>query len=109
MEELKEIFQNIGLQNFTKCEEGVGFICLMGVGSVFVGLILLIFVCKIMGWLVKGKEQPATATAVPAVQTSVQEQPIENKQELIAAISAAVAEELGTDVSGIRIHSLKRL
>ena len=35
--------------------------------------------------------------------------PIENRGEVVAAISAAIAEELGKDVSGIRILSIKRL
>ena len=32
-----------------------------------------------------------------------------NKGEFIAAVSAALAEELGTDVTGIRILSVKKL
>ncbi len=100
---------NIGLENFVSGEHNVLFVCAMGIGTVFVGLILLIFVCKIMGMLVgkKSDELPAPVQA-PMVSPAAQ-QPIENKQELIAAISVAVAEELGTDVSGIRIHSLKKL
>ena len=34
---------------------------------------------------------------------------IPNRQELIAAVSVALAEELGTDVSGIRILSFKKI
>lgn len=99
---------NIGLDNFANLEHGALFVCAMGIGSVFVGLILLIFVCKILS-LVKGKETVATSAPAPQTPVVAAQQPIENKQELIAAISVAVAEELGTDVSGIRIHSLKRL
>ena len=50
--------------------------------------------------LVLGNEAPA-APAVP-VGTG-------DRGELVAAISAALAEELGTDISGIRILSLKKL
>ena len=32
-----------------------------------------------------------------------------NRQELVAAVSAAIAEELGTDITGIRIVSMKKL
>ncbi len=100
---------NIGLENFANLEHSALFVCAMGLGTVFVGLILLIFVCKVMGLLV-GKNSDETPAPAPApVVAPVAEQPIENKQELIAAISAAVAEELGTDVSGIRIHSIKKL
>ncbi len=44
------------------------------------------------------------ASAAPAVQ-----KPIPNRQKIVVAISAAIAEELGTDVSAIRIKSLKKL
>ena len=32
-----------------------------------------------------------------------------NRQEIAAAVSAAIAEELGTDITGIRIVSMKKL
>ena len=35
--------------------------------------------------------------------------PIANKQELIAVISSAIAEEMGADVEAIRIKSIKKL
>ncbi len=100
---------NIGLDNFSNSDQNVLFVCAMGIGTVFVGLILLIFVCKVMGLLVGNKSNETPAPTQAPVVAPVAEQPIENKQELIAAISAAVAEELGTDVSGIRIHSIKKL
>ena len=34
---------------------------------------------------------------------------ITNRQEIIAAVSAAIAADMGTDVSGIRILSFKRI
>lgn len=43
-------------------------------------------------------------SAAPAVQ-----KPIPNRQKIVVAISAAIAEELGTDVSAIKIKSLKKL
>ena len=43
----------------------------------------------------------APTTSAPAV--------IENRQEIIAAVSAVIAEELGTDISAIRIHSFKKI
>jgi len=105
---------NIGFENFTKDPNiNIFFVCAMGVATVFVGLICLIVVCKLLGWLVRGNSktssQPAQVTTSAPVPAPVAEQPIENKQELLAAISAAVAEELGTDVSGIRITSFKKI
>lgn len=81
-------------------------VCLMGMGVTFVGLICLIFLIGVMGKLIGGKAEPARAAApapVPAADS------IPNRQELIAAVSAALAEELGTEVSGIRILSFKKI
>ena len=33
----------------------------------------------------------------------------QNNQQIVAAIAVAIAEEMGTDVSHIRIHSIKRV
>lgn len=84
------------------------FVCLMGMGVTFVGLIALIFLTQVMGAICrKGeKEQEKkteTSAVIPAADT------IPNRGELIAAVSAALAEELGTDVSAIRILSFKKV
>ena len=82
----------------------------MGVGVVFAGLICIVILCKIVSFfcnLGKGGKKveaaPASAPA-PAVQPA-----IENRQEIIAAVCAAAAEELGTDISAIRVLSFKKL
>ncbi len=84
------------------------FICLLGVGTVFVGLICIIILCKLMS-LVCGlfPEKEAEAKAAPA-RSSASESPIANKQEIVAAACAAIAEELGTDVKNIRVVSFKK-
>ena len=85
------------------------FVCLMGMGTVFFGLICLIGLTTLMGRIV-GRCQKATApVAAPAVAPAVPAAAEPNRQELVAAISAAIAEELGTDITGIRIHSMKKL
>lgn len=83
------------------------FVCLMGMGTVFFGLICLIVLTTIMGRLcgLGKKAAPAAAAAVPAPAAA----PQVNQQELVAAVSAAIAEELGTDITGIRILSMKKL
>ena len=80
------------------------FVCLMGMGTVFFGLICLIVLTTLLG-RVCGHDHPdaAPAAAVPAPA------PAADQQELIAAISAAIAENLGTDITGIRILSVKKL
>ena len=87
-----------------------GFVVLMGMGTVFFGLICIVLLCYIMSLIVRKavKEKPAPAQAVAAPQKAAPA-PLANKGELIAAVAAAVAEDLGTDVSGIRIHSFKQV
>lgn len=81
----------------------------LGLGTVFVGLIALVLICYIMSVIVKAftkKEKPATPAATPAAPAPAA---IPNKGEFAAAVSAAIAEDLGTDVTGIRIKSIKKL
>lgn len=89
-----------------------GFVCLMGMGVVFVGLICIVILCKIMSAFCKDKQSSAPVpTQVPspvAAPVSMAE-PIPNKQELIAAICAVIAEEEGTDISGIRVLSFQKI
>ena len=76
----------------------------IGLGTVFVGLICLVAICKLIG-LVCSK----LPDKKEVVKTSPEETEIPNRQEFIAAVSAAIAEELGEDVSAIRITSVKRI
>ena len=80
------------------------FVCLMGMGTVFFGLICLIALTYLMSAVVgRGKKAtPAPIQAAP--QTAGEVTP-----ELVAAVSAALAEELGTDITGIRIVSMKKV
>ena len=80
------------------------FVCLMGMGTVFFGLICLIVLTSLMGRICGKKKNTVSATPAAA---PVAAEP--DRQELVAAISAAIAEELGTDISGIRILSMKKL
>ena len=82
------------------------FVCLMGMGTVFFGLICLIVLTELMGRIL-GRGKTAEAPAAPAAAAPVEEGPI--RPEVVAAISAAIAEELGTDITGIRIKSIKKL
>ncbi len=86
-------------------EYGSLFVCLMGMGTVFFGLICLIVLTTVMGKVVGGRPAPAApapVAAAPAAQEG-------NRQEIAAAVSAAIAEELGTSITGIRIVSMKKL
>lgn len=90
------------------------FVVAMGVGTVFVGLICIVILCKILGvccQILAKKENgevapsapvaPAVTKAVPAV--------IPNRRETVAAIAAAIAEDLGEDISAIRIVSIEKI
>lgn len=80
------------------------FVCLMGMGVTFIGLTCLILLTTLMSKLA-GRNEKAAAAPVPAPAASA----IPNRQELIAAVSAVLAEELGTDVTAIRILSFKKV
>lgn len=83
------------------------FVCLIGIGTVFVGLICIIFLCAIMSYLCRRANKEKEVEKAPAKEApSIN---IPNRQEFIAAVSAALAEDLGESVSAIRILSVKRV
>ncbi len=96
-------------------EPGFLQVVAMGLCTVFVVLICLIVIIKIMGAIMAGRGSspapqaaaaPAPApTAIPAAPAA----PQMNKQQLVAAISAAIAEDMGSGVEHIRIHSIRKL
>lgn len=84
----------------------------LGLGMVFFGLICIIALCYILGAIIRAFEsrRPAPAAAQPTEQAApAQTELIAKNGALIAAISAAIAEDMGTDVSAIRIKSIKKL
>ena len=87
-------------------------VVLLGVGVVFFGLICIVVLCKIAGAIMQNMDSAAlAAAAAPAPAPARAQAPAggEDRDELLAAISAAAAEMLGTDMSGIRILSFKEL
>ena len=82
------------------------FVVVMGLGTVFVVLILIIGLCWLMGLLLRDRKAPEEENAQPAPTAPAA---ISNRGELAAAIAAAVAEYSGTDASAIRILSIKKL
>ena len=82
------------------------FVCLMGVGTVFVGLVCIILLVTLMSYVCRKSEEKSApvpaAVPVHALKAGV-------GPELIAAVSAAIAEEMGTDISAIRIISMKQI
>ena len=85
---------------------GKAFVCIFGMGVVFVGLICIIFLSYLMGVICqKLVKKPAGATAASVAAPAVEP----NRQAVIAAVSAVLAEEMDTDVKGLRILSFKKL
>lgn len=84
------------------------FVCIMGMGTVFIGLICIVVICTIMSAVMrifaKDKKTAAPINAAPASGL-----PIQDRQAIIAGTCAVIAEELGTDVSNIRVLSFKRI
>lgn len=90
------------------------FVIVMGLGIVFIGLLCIVLLCKILGAVCAIGQQttstsqgsaPAPVAAAPAAAPA----PGANRQEVIAAIGAAIAEEAGVEVDAIRIVSIKRV
>lgn len=90
-------------------EASIGMVVLLGVGIVFLGLICLVIICSVFGLIGKATNKPKKEQAKAQTQAPVAEEEIPDRQEFVAAVSAAIAEELGTDVSAIRILSIKRM
>ena len=87
------------------------FVVVMGLGIVFFGLICIILLISIMGAIMKrvAKPQPEKAVAPVNVPAAAQSTDIPNRSEFVAAVAAVIAEELGTDITKIRIESIKKL
>lgn len=89
-----------------------GLNTLIGMGTVFIVLILIsiIISCfaiipKIQGLFNKKKEVPVVETAAPAV---VEEEEFADDTELVAVIAAAIAAYEGTSTDGFVVRSIKR-
>ncbi len=92
-------------------------VVLLGLGIVFAGLICIVILCVLLGKVVRlleNKEEPSAEPVAPVmpaapVAPAAPAAEIPNRGELVAAISCCLAEELGTDVTAIRILSLKKV
>lgn len=93
-----------------------GIVIFLGLAIVFTGLICIVLLCRIMSILVVISERRGSSSsnatsapsAVGAVAPARSPDPAP-RSEIIAAVSAVIAEELGEDVSAIKILSLKKI
>ncbi len=83
------------------------FVCIMGISTVFVGLICIILLCNLMSFICKliPEKKIETASAPKAASGNGKEN---IPADLAAAVCAAIAEDLGEDVKNIRIVSFKK-
>ena len=80
------------------------FVVLMGLGTVFAGLLCIILLVTLMSWVCARTSAPKTVPQMPAAPASGTVTPA-----MMAAVAAAIAEDMGTDVSAIRIVSMKKV
>lgn len=85
---------------------------LLGMGTVFVVLILISLIIGCFNYLPK-PQAPAPKKAEPAVQATPEvsepeEEDLSDDMELVAVIAAAIAAYEGTSVEGFQVRSIKR-
>ncbi|MBQ2770234.1 MAG: OadG family protein [Clostridia bacterium] len=83
---------------------------LLGLGTVFVGLILLILLTRLMSMFFVGKEKRPKQAVKQAETAAVKTGPeAENHGAFVAAVSTAIAQSMGVPVSGLRICSIRKI
>ena len=82
------------------------FVTLMGIGTVFFGLICIIFLTMAMGAILKGKEK--TPAVAPAAAPAPAPKPQGMQPEIVAAITAALSEEVGISSRSMNIVNIKK-
>lgn len=96
-------------QTLLTAEAGLGFVCFFGVAVVFVGLALLIGLVYLMNYLCDKFDKKPAPKQQNVAPTPVPTTNIPNREEIVAAVVAAVAEEEKTDISAIRVLSFKKI
>ncbi len=90
-------------------EHSLGSVVLLGFGTVFIGLILLILITKLTGFLIGGRKLMSPSAKSEAPASAGDPRSAGDKGAFTAAVAAAISQCLGTDVNGIRILSVKRV
>lgn len=87
---------------------------LIGMGMVFVVLIIIIFVISLLGLVPKlldksaKKEEPVAAPAETTPVAVVEEEELADDMEFVAVIAAAIAAYEGASTDGFQVRSIKR-
>ena len=85
------------------------YVVFLGMGTVFVGLICLVLICMLMSSIIRKFDVGETETNEPVASAAQPAAPIADRQAIIAASCAVIAEELGEDVKNIKVVSFKRM
>ena len=88
------------------------FVTLMGIGTVFFGLICIIVLTTVLGSVLKSKSKPAAPAPAAAPKAAAPAAPAVNtakEQEILAAVIAAVTEDLGPSASRMQITSINKI
>ena len=88
------------------------FVTLMGIGTVFFGLVCIIVLTTIMGSVLKSNAKPAApapAAAPKAAAPATSAVNTAKEQEILAAVIAAVTEDLGPSASRMQITSINKI
>lgn len=88
------------------------FVTFMGIGTVFFGLICIIVLTTVMGSVLKSKSKPAAPAPAAAPKAAAPAAPAVNtakEQEILAAVIAAVTEDLGPSASRMQITSINKI
>lgn len=83
----------------------------LGMGVVFAGLIALIAICYLLAAVFGGesKKEPVQQTGAAAPVVAGEPGRIENRDELAAVVAVAIAQEMGCEPEGLRIHSIRKI
>ena len=88
------------------------FVTLIGIGTVFFGLICIIVLTTVMGSVLKSKSKPAAPAPAAAPKAAAPAAPAVNtakEQEILAAVIAAVTEDLGPSASRMQITGINKI
>ncbi|MBQ2830499.1 MAG: OadG family protein [Oscillospiraceae bacterium] len=86
------------------------FVVLMGIGTVFFGLICIIVLTTIMGKvLAGGAEAPKAAPAPAPAAAPKAAAPAVDNAPVVAAIAAVLSEELGPAAANMQITSIQKV
>ena len=90
----------------------IPFVCAFGIITVFCSLIVIVILSSAMSAVVRKLEKPTPAAAKPHAAAPVSAPKAaapEQDPQLMAAITAALAEDLGVGFQNVRITAIKKI